>query len=194
MSLLEEKLIELDFLPHADLHIAWPSFIEESISTETRKGYINIKYSDVPDFVYILASKLGTEFLPKKILDEAKSKSFIFFADEKYTELAERINLVSLVRRGLWKSLNDEKQKDKILNDRLRYLKEKLPDCEYIGLVSSSSEYSTVDILAKKSDVYISQRENILRLSEDLAKEILKRILEHYGVVVSPALRPLLEK
>jgi len=194
MPLLEDKLIELDFFPHADLFISWPKFIEESFSTENEKGYIHIKYSEVPELVYILARKLGTDFLPKEIIEEAKSKTFVSLADEEYTNICERINSTLEYRRKLWELLDDKKAKDQIFDEQLRYLKEKLSGCEYIGFIPSSAEYSSVDILCQSSDIYLAQRKNILRVNEDLSKEILKRTVEHYGDVVSPVLRPLLEK
>ena len=58
MSDLDKKFIELDFFPHADLFISWPNFIAESFSSESGKGHISIKYSDIPSLVYILASRV----------------------------------------------------------------------------------------------------------------------------------------
>jgi len=153
------------------------------------KGYIHIKYSEVPELVYILARKLGTDFLPKKIIEEAKSKTFVSLADEEYTKICERINSTLEYRRKLW-----ELAKDQIFDEQLRYLKEKLPACAYIGFISPSAEYSSVDILSQNHDIYLAQRKDILRVNEDLSKEILKQTVEHYGDTVSPVLRPLLEK
>ena len=158
------------------------------------KGYIHIKYSEVPELVYILARKLGTDFLPKEIIEEAKSKTFVSLADEEYTNICERINSTLEYRRKLWELLDDKKAKDQIFDEQLRYLKEKLSGCEYIGFIPSSAEYSSVDILCQSSDIYLAQRKNILRVNEDLSKEILKQTVEHYGDTVSPVLRPLLEK
>jgi hypothetical protein len=194
MQLLEDKLIELDFFPHSDLSISWPKCIEESVSTETGRGHIVIKYSEVPVFVYVLASKVGTDFLPEKILEEAKSTNFVSFAHEEYTELYENIKSALGFRRKLWELLEDKKARDQIFDEQLRYLKEKLSGCEYIGFVPSSAEYSSVDILYQDGYIYLAQRKNILRLNEELSKEILKRTVEHYGILISPVLRPLLEK
>jgi hypothetical protein len=93
----------------------------------------------------------------------------------------------------LWELLEDKKAKDQF-DEQLRYLKEKLSGCEYIGFISSSAEYSSVDILYQDGYIYLAQRKNILKLNEKLSKEILKRTVEHYGVVVSPVLRSLLKK
>ena len=194
MPLLEDKLIELDFFPDADLFISWPKFIEESFSTETGRGHIAIKYSEVPVFIYILASKLGADFLSEKILEEAKSTNFVSFAHKEYTRLCEDIKSALGFRRELWELLGDQKAKDQIFDKQLIYLKEKLPNCKYIGFIPSSAEYSSADILYQDSDIYLAQRKDILRLNEELSKEILKRTVEHYGRVVSSALRPLLER
>jgi len=195
MRLLEDKLIELDFFPHSDLSISWSKCIEESVSTETGRGHIAIKYSDIPVLIYVLASKLGTDFLSEKTLEKAKSENFVSYAGEEYTELCERINSTLEFRRKLWELLGDENVKNQILDEQLRYLKETLPPkCEYIGFIPPSAEYSSVDILSQGHDIYFAQRKNILRVNEDLSKEILKRTVEHYGDNVSPVLRPLLEK
>ena len=194
MPLLEDKLIELDFFLDADLFISWPEFIEESFSTETGRGNIAIKYSEVPVFIYILASKLGVYFLSEEILEEAKSTNFVSFAHEEYTKLHEHIKSALGFRRELWDLLEDKNAKYQIFDEQLRDLKEKLPNCKYIGFIPSSAEYSSADILYQDSDIYLAQRKDILRLNEELSKEILKRTVEHYGRVVSSALRPLLER
>lgn len=196
MALLEDKLIELSFSPHSDLIISWPYFIENSISTEIErgKGHIRVKYSEVPDFVYFLANKIGTDFLPEKILEEAKKENFISFSNENYKEFYDRVKQNLEFKKRLWDLLEDDKAKNQIFDEQLRYLKEKLPNCEYAGFIPSSAEYSSVDILYRDHNLYLAQRKNILRLSGDLSREILKRTVEHYGIVVSPALRPLIEK
>lgn len=194
MSALDDKLIEINFFPHCDLFISWHNFIEESFSTERGKGHINIKYSEVPVFAYVLASRVGTDFLPEKILEEAKSKSFVNYAHEDYTELCYHINSQLEFKRKLWNFLGEEKTKYRILDEQLRYLKEKLPDCEYIGYISESAEYSSVDILHQDNSIYLAQRKDILRLGKELQQEVLKRTIEHYGVFISPVLRQLLEK
>jgi len=92
MAILEDKLIELDFSPDVDLFISWLNFIENSISAESSIGNIRIKYSEVPELVYFLANKIGIDFLPKNILDEAKKKDFISCSDEDYKDFCQRVN------------------------------------------------------------------------------------------------------
>jgi len=108
MPFLGSKIIELTFWPHSDLFINWPNFIEESISTENDTGNISIKYSEVPVFTYILASKLWADFLSEKILEEAKNKNFVSFSNEEYNELCRNINSKTKFRQKLWEQLEDK--------------------------------------------------------------------------------------
>ncbi|RLJ02163.1 MAG: hypothetical protein DRP10_02125 [Candidatus Aenigmatarchaeota archaeon] len=193
MAILEDKLIELDFSPDADLFISWLNFIENSISAESSIGNIRIKYSEVPELVYFLANKIGIDFLPKNILDEAKKKDFISCSDEDYKDFCQRVNQNLQFKSGLWKLLEEDRAKDQIFDEQLRYLKELLPSCEYVGFIAPSAEYSSVDILYKDA-IYLAQKKNVLKLNNNEIEEIIKRTLEHYGACISPVLRCLLER
>ncbi|NOZ81561.1 MAG: hypothetical protein GXO63_00185 [Candidatus Micrarchaeota archaeon] len=185
--------IELSFFPHSDLFICWPDFIENSISTESGRGVIRIKYSGIPDFVYFLTNKIGIDFLPKNILEEAKKENFISFSNEEYKDFCQRVNQNLQFKSRLWKLLEDDKAKDQIFDEQLRYLKKLLPSCEYIGFIPPNAEYSSIDILWN-DEIYLAQRRNVLKLNIAESKEVTKRVIEHYRTCVSPVLRCLFEK
>lgn len=193
MSMLSDELIEIGFFPHSDLSIAWPRFIDESVSTEDGRGRIGIKYSGVPDFVYFMASKTSVDSLSSEAIEAAKRESFISFSSETHKDFCSRISQNSKFRKKLWDLSKDEKGCDNFLVKQLEYLKKKLSDCEYAGFVPPSAEYPHVDILYK-DDIYLAQGKNILRLNKTLSQEVLKQTVDFYGIAVSPALRPLLEE
>ena len=196
MLILKDKQIEIDFFPHSDFFLEWPKSAEESISAESDKGRIRVKYSGVPDLVYILSAKTGTDFLPEKIKDGARRKDFISFSDENYKRFYDRKSDKLGFFKKLWELLGNDEQKNdrlKAFYEELSYLKKLIPDSEYIGFIPQTAEYSSVNILYQDF-IYLQQRKNILKLDLILAREIVRLSLEHYGSVISPALRPLLER
>ena len=193
MGRLEDKLIELSFSPDSDLFIEWSNLIKESVLTETARGRIGVKYSEVPYLVYFLARKIGTDFLSRDIIEEAKREKFISFANKNIEDFSNQANYLLNSKKKRWELLEKDETKDKIFDEELRLLKSRLPaSAEYIGYVPPSAEYPGVNILYKE-DIYLAQRENILKLDNELSKELLKRTIEHYGLVVSPCLNALEE-
>ena len=196
-GILKNKSIELSFFPHTDLYIIWPRNIEESVSTDKGKeeGVIVIKYSEIPFFVYFIAKKIGTDFLPNEIIKRAKQESYISFADMNVEDFHTQAEYFQTFREKLWKALEQEETKDKIFYEDLRFLKELFPgpEYEYIGYVPppNNNDNAGVNMLYKDNNIYLSQRKNVLRLDDVLSKELLKRTIEHYGLGVSPCLNAL---
>ncbi len=190
MGLLEDRLIELDFFSHPGLFISWPNSIKESVLTEGKVGKIAINSSGVPYLVYFLAKKTGADFLSFGIVEKVKKEKFISFAGMGIKEFRSQADYILDSRKIIWELLENERIKDQISNEELRFLKELFPHHDYIGYIPPSAEYPGVNILHKK-DIYLSQRRNILRLDKELSKELVRRTIKHYGLAVSSCLNAL---
>lgn len=205
-------ILELD----SDFSLEWDSDFKGSIATsKLLSGRIVMKYSSVPYFLYALARPLNDfSFLDEKEKSEILSCEKVSFADTGYKEISECVQRDVEFYNSLLKG-RIEKSGEEIEKHRLESLRKSLgiphltesfkdknidiENLEYIGRVPDSLEYPQPVhlLLSSERKIYISQfwqGMNILKIGEIETKEIVKDVCKLYGVVVSSALRSLLER
>lgn len=205
-------MLELD----SDFSLKWDSDFKGSITTSGLvEGRIIMKYSSVPYFLYALAKPIKDfSFLDEKEKSEIISCEKVSFADTGYKEISEcvkrDVEFYNSLLKGRIEKGGEEIEKHRLENLResfgILHLTESFKDknidirnLEYIGRVPDSLEYpQPVHILlSAERETYISQfwqGMNILKIGENETKEIVKDVCKLYGVVVSGALRSLLER
>lgn len=217
---MNNKKIRCIIEPHADFSLEWDSDFEGSISTsKILHGMIIMKYSSVPYFVYILSKPLNNlDFLGEKEKQEILSCEEVSFAACSYRDISHQVERDAEHFGSVWKGVfRDRKTEEerKIEEKRLKILRDDADisslienlkskgisheTLEYSGAVPVSSEYTRRIhiLLSPEKETYISQHwqgMNILRTKEEQTKKIISDTVKSYGVVVSGALRSLLEK
>jgi len=205
---------------HSDFSLEWNSDFEGSISTsKILQGIIIMKYSSVPYFVYILSKPFNNfDFLEEKVKQEILDCEEVSFAACNFKEISRQVERDAEYFKSIWTGIfrgrntgeerKIEKNRLKILRDGadisslIENLKSKRINHEtlgYSGVVPISSEYSRPIhiLLSPEEETYISQYwqgMNILKTKKDQTKKIVSDTIKLYGVVVSGALRSLLEK
>jgi len=204
---------------NADFSLEWDDRFEGSISTsKILNGIVIMKYSSVPHFLYILSKPLDNfDFLSEKQKQEILNCREVSFADQDYEEIAKQVEDEANHFRGIWTGTfkNRKTGKEKIKNEVLKTLRESSDistimetlkskgidhkTLEYAGVVPISSEYKRPAhiLTSQERETYISQYwqgMNILKTKEEQTKEIISDTVKLYGVVVSGALRSLIER
>ena len=205
---------------HSDFSLEWDSDIEGSISTsKILQGMIIMKYSSVPYFVYILSKPLDNfGFLEEKAKQEILNCEEVSFAACSCKEISRRVERDAEYFGSIWKGVFIDRntgEERKIEDKRLKILRDDFDisglienlnskgidheTLEYSGAVPVSPEYPRLIhiLLSPEQETYISQQwqgMNILKTNEDQTKKIVSDTVKLYGVVVSGALRSLLEK
>jgi len=206
--------------PHSDFSLEWDSNFEGSILTsKLLEGRVVMKYSSVPYFIYILSKPIENfDFLGEKARQEILNCEEVSFADCSYKDIPKKVEsdaeFYGSIFAGVFKDRKTREEK-KIEENRLNSLRERTDifglieglrskgikhnNLEYSGAVPDSSEYPRlIHILTSpERETYISQYwqgMNILRTQNGETKMIIKDTIRLYGVVVSGALRTLLEK
>lgn len=205
---------------NADFSLEWDDRFEGSIATsKILNGIVIMKYSSAPHFLYILSKSLDNfDFLSEKQKREIVACKKVSFAERDYEEIAKQVEgeaeYFGSIWTGTFKNRKTEKEKA-IDNEVLKKLRESSDisllmrtlkskginhkTLEYAGAVPISSEYTRpVHVLTSpEKETYISQYwqgMNILRTKEEQTKEIISDTVKLYGVVVSGALRSLIER
>jgi len=197
----------------------WDYDFSCSISTSTIiTGRVMMKYSSVPYFLYALAKPLGDfSFLEEKMRREILNCEEVSFAHCDYNSIAEKVTRDADFYKNIWKGSFVDRtsgEERKIEELRLKTFRERMdisllmkkleeegiiPDeLEYIGFIDGTDAFDRpVNVLhSRQKETVISQYWqglNILEVDEKNTKNIIKDIASLYGVVVSGALRSLLE-
>jgi len=205
---------------NSDFSLEWNNDFEGSISTsKLLGGMIIMKYSSVPYFVYILSKHFDKfDFLREKMKQEILNCEEVSFANCSYEEISSRVERDVKYFGSIWKGVfrdNNTGEERKIEEKRLKILRDNSDISDlienlnskginhetlnYAGVVPPSSEYSRLVhiLLSPKKETCISQYwqgMNILKTNEEQTKKIVNDTIKLYGVVVSGALRGLLEK
>lgn len=205
---------------NSDFSLEWDDDFEGSISTsKLLNGIIIMKYSSVPYFLYILSKPINNfNFLEEKEKQEILKCEEVSFAGSDYKEISRQMERDAEYFKSIWTGVfkeRDSEEKRKIEDERLKALRESSDISilmktlkskginheiiEYSGIVPISSEYQRPVhiLLSPEQETYISQYwqgMNILRTKTEETKNIVKDTTKLYGVVVSGALRSLLEK
>jgi hypothetical protein len=205
---------------NADFSLEWDDSFEGSVSaSKLLNGIVIMKYSSVPHFLYILSKPLDNfDFLSEKQRREILACKKVSFADQDYEEIAKHVEGEAEYFGGIWtgtfknrktgeeKAINNEVLKTLRESSDISLLMETLKSkgidhktLEYAGVVPISSEYPRpVHVLtSQENETYISQYwqgMNVLKTKEEQTKGIISDTVKLYGVVVSGALRSLLER
>jgi len=206
--------------PHSDFSLEWDSNFVGSVSaSKLLDGIVVMKYSSVPYFVYILSKPFENfDFLGEKARQEILDCEKVSFADCSYKDIPKKVEsdaeFYGSIFTGVFKDRQTGEER-KIEENRLKSLRERTDisgliegleskgirydTLEYSGAVPDSSEYQRVVhiLTSPERETYISQYwqgMNILRTKPEETKNIVKDTTKLYGVVVSGALRSLLEK
>ena len=186
--------VEIYTLPHDDMGISG-----HGISREGKKNRICVKYSEIPEFLYVLAGAVGADFLPKKDIDDILGNKFSSFANEDYDHIATRVDSSTKHFKKVWKMLDDEKM---IANEQLRQnfpalvsMKGELGGgWDYLGAVKPTAEYSLMNLLYDSENILMSQAGQEVLMDYSDAKKTISFAVERHGTCVSVALRPYLER
>jgi len=171
-----------------------------------------MKYSGVPYFLYVLAKGIDDfSFIDPTERDKILKCTKVSFTDSDYKEIQQLMEQSAEFNSTIWTGVHEgrniEKKRLQELRDSdgiaglMRVLERKGIDSSkftYIGRVHGSIEFeSAVHVLRSlENDTYVSQGSgtpNVLRLKQNERIEVIKEIDNLYGVVVSGALRGLLE-
>jgi len=205
---------------NSDFSLEWDDSFEGSISaSKILNGIVIMKYSSVPYFLYILSKPLDNfDFLNEKQKREILNCKEVSFADRDYEEIAKQVEGEAEHFEGIWtgtfknrktgeeKTISDEVLKTLRESSDISLIMEALKSkgidhktLEYAGIVPTSPEYQRPAhvLTSPQNETYISQYwqgMNILKTKEEQTKEIISDTIKLYGVVVSGALRSLLER
>jgi len=187
-------LVETYPLPHEDMGISGPMF-----GSPERRAHICVKYSEIPELLYVLAGAVGISSLTESQLKEARECDFISFADEDYRSLKERVDGWGVHYRKVWKMLDDEEMRKNATmvayHTPLIRLKETLPaGWDYLGMVRPTAEYSLIHVLYNSDSILAYQAGRGVMIGYDDAKEAIRFSVDRQGACVSPALRPYVEQ
>ena len=200
---------------HSDFSMRWDNDFEGSISIARylgENGVIMMKYSEVPYLLYLLAKGLGYGFLKPEDREEILGAEEVRFAACSYKEVRTMMENSREHNSHVWtgmfeghpidpKRLNDIRKTDGIAAF-MSVLQEKGIDpaqLTYVGRVHSSPEYPyPIHIAASiHDDTYISQGlsdPGTVRLNREQREGAVKDIVDLYGIVVSAALRSLIQQ
>jgi len=205
---------------HSDFSLEWDTNFEGSISTsKLLQGMVIMKYSSIPYFIHILSKSFNNfDFLGEKMKEEILNCEEVSFAGCSYRNISHRVESDAEYFGSMWRGVfkdRNTREKRKIEEERLKILRHNFDisnliedlnskgidheTLNYAGVVPPSSEYPRLVhiLLSPKKETYISQywqEMNILKTNEEQTKKIVSDTVKLYGVVVSGALRNLLEK